>query len=156
MHFCGAINALTSDQSVCLGCELSWQVSRHLIWPFFNQERTESMEGLIVRNATNLVKSACLLTLGDTWRSDPSLVGFPNSVKHFVFSVDELRTLLESYKKLYPGQKVEVTSNIENGVFITLQISFYIVRSSRSVTFITLTFSSLEQRILLICLVIVL
>ena len=114
------------------------------------------MEGLIVRNATNLVKSACLLTLGDTWRSDLSLVGFPNSVKHFVFSVDELRTLLESYKKLYPGQKVEVTSNIENGVFITLQISFYIVRSSRSVTFITLIFSCLEQRILLICLVIVL
>ena len=116
------------------------------------------MEGLIVRNATNLVKSACLQTLGDTWRSDLSLVGFPNSVKHvhFVFSVDELRTLLESYKKLYPGQKVEVTSNIENGVFITLQISFYIVRSSRSVAFITLTFSCLEQRILLICLVIVL
>ena len=115
------------------------------------------MEGLIVRNATNLVKSACLLTLGDTWRSDLSLVGFPNLVKHFVFSVDELRTLLESYKKLYPGQKVEVTSDIENGdVFITLQISFYIVRSSRSVTFITLTFSCLEQRVLLICLVIVL
>ena len=114
------------------------------------------MEGLIVRNATNLVKSASLLTLGDTWRSDLSLVGFPNSVKHFVFSVDELRTLLESYKKLYPGQKVEVTSNIENGVFITLQISFYIVRSSRSVAFITLTFSCLEQRSLLICLVIVL
>ena len=110
-----------------------------------------------MRNATNVVKSACLLiTLGDTWRSDLSLVGFPNSVKHFVFSVDELRTLLESYKKLYPGQKVEVTSDIENGVFITLQISFYIVRSSRSVTFITLTFSCLEQRVLLICLVIVL
>ena len=82
------------------------------------------MEGLIVRNATNVVKSACLLTLGDTWKSDLSLVGFSNSVKHFVFSVDELRTLLESYKKLYPGQKVEVTSNIENGVFITLQIRF--------------------------------
>ena len=82
------------------------------------------MEDLIVRNATNLVKNACLLTLGDTWRSDLSLVGFSNSVKHFVFSVDELRKILESYKKLYPGQKVEVTSNIENGVFITLQIRF--------------------------------
>lgn len=80
--------------------------------PFFSQERTESVEGLIVRNATKLVKSACCLTLGDIQWSDLSLVGFPNSFKHFVFSVDELRTLLECYKTLYPGQLVEVTSNI--------------------------------------------
>ena len=80
--------------------------------PFFNQERTESVEGLIVRNATKLVKTACCLTVGDIQWSDLSLVGFPNSFKHFVFSVDELRTLLECYKTLYPGQLVEVTSNI--------------------------------------------
>ena len=65
-----------------------------------------------MRNATKLVKTACCLTLGDIQWSDLSLVDFPNSFKHFVLSVDELRTVLECYKTLHPGQKVEVTSNI--------------------------------------------
>ena len=80
--------------------------------PFFSQERNDLYESLIVKNATHLFNSACCLTLGEFQWSDLTLVGLPNSFKHFALDADELKVLFECYRTLYPEEEIELSSYV--------------------------------------------
>ena len=80
--------------------------------PFFTPEKNDCAEGLILKTATQLFNSACCWNIGDFHWSDLTLVGLPNSFKHFVLDSDELRILFECYKTLYSRQEVELSSSV--------------------------------------------
>ena len=69
--------------------------------PFFAQERKDLSESLIVKNATQLFNSACCLSLGDFQWNDLTLVGLPNTFKHFVLDADELKSARFSLKTYF-------------------------------------------------------
>ena len=79
--------------------------------PFFAQEKADFSDHFIVSNVTQLFNSARCLNLGDFCWSDLTLVGLPNTFKHFVLNSDELRVLLDCYETMYPREKIELTSN---------------------------------------------
>ena len=80
--------------------------------PFFTPEKNDCAEGFILKTATQLFNSACCWNIGDFHWSDLTLVGLPNSFKHFVLDSDELRVLFECYKTLYSRQEVELSSSV--------------------------------------------
>ena len=63
-----------------------------------------------MKNATHLFKSACCVTLGEFQWSDLTLVGVPNSFKHFALDADGLNVLFECYRTLYPVEEIELSS----------------------------------------------
>ena len=79
---------------------------------FFTPGKNDCAEGLILKTATQLFNSACCWNIGDFHWSDLTLVGVPNSFKHFVLDSDELRVLFECYKTLYSRQEVESSSSV--------------------------------------------
>jgi len=47
--------------------------------------------------------------LGEFQWSDLTLVGLPNSFKHFALDRDELKVLFECYRTLYPEEEIELS-----------------------------------------------
>lgn len=85
--------------------------------PFFAQKGNDLSESLIVQTATELLKSACCLNLGDFYWSDLTLVILPSLFKHLVLDADEVKVLFGCYKTLYPREEIELSSSCCTQVF---------------------------------------